>query len=166
MRFNEFVSVRRGGVRSLVIAVAAAGVVASSACATLRPARFIERPTELVGEWVDVDATTPADTVLWLLRDDGYVGTTHLLVKSAMSGAPTIARKDTRVGQWYLHGKFGDASRQEICYSRRLGRDGATCVRFSVDTVTDGDGVRSRLSVHGLSTSPPTHTRVYLRRAR
>ena len=60
----------------------------------------------LVGEWVDLRHTTPADTALWILRADGYDGSGHLLAAGASTqGSPR--RTERRYGTWFLDGALG-----------------------------------------------------------
>jgi hypothetical protein len=112
----------------------------ASGCASLRIGRPFNRPAALVGEWVDLSHTSASDTALWILRNDGYDGTAHVLTTSDASGRVTIRRTEARVGSWYLDGNFADTAHHAICFARRLGRDGPTCMRFSFDTLQTAVG--------------------------
>jgi hypothetical protein len=104
------------------------------------------RPPELVGEWIDLRHTTPADTSLWVLRADGYDGSRHLIAATSSQSQPR--RTEQRYGTWYLDGTLSDPTRA-ICFAKRIGRDGPSCVSFSLDTIDPGGGPRRRLVVHG-----------------
>jgi hypothetical protein len=119
----------------------------ASGCATLHIGQPFDRPVALVGEWADLSHTTAGDTALWILRNDGYDGTAHVLTTSDVSGRVTIQRTQTRVGSWYLDGNFADTAHHAICFARRLGRDGPTCMRFSFDTLQTAVGPLRHLVV-------------------
>jgi hypothetical protein len=123
-------------------------VAVAAACASVRNAQLeaSNRPPEISGDWIDVRHATPEDTSLWVLRADGYDGTAHLLRKSTPSGFVT-ERQQSRYATWYLHGELADPTSREICFARRIGRDGLTCLRFSLDTIMTGAGARRRLIV-------------------
>jgi len=129
--------------RRLVFAAIAALLTACAAI-SLGPSTF-SRPPALVAEWIDLKHTSPLDTSLWVLRADGYDGLAHLL---AASGSSQARRTETRYGSWYFEGTLSDSANRAICFAKRLGRDGATCLSFSLDTVDDG-GPRRRLLIHG-----------------
>lgn len=104
------------------------------------------RPPEVAREWVDVRKTTPTDTSLWVLGANGYDGSAHILVKIDSTGAVHVSRTERRYGGWYLKGTLGDTASQAICFSKRLGRFGATCDRFVLDTVSGSSVPRITLS--------------------
>lgn len=95
------------------------------------------RPSPIVGEWVDVEKSSATDTALWVLRADGYDGTAHLLLATDSLGSLRVRREDRRYGAWYVDGALGDSTRQ-LCFSKRIGRFGATCTSFILDTVATG----------------------------
>lgn len=127
------------------------GSMALAACATthLMPFGGYARPDQLTGEWIDVRHTSSADTSLWVLRADGYDGTAHILAKADGSGAVTLLRTEHRYAWWYFDGALSDSAHRAICFSKRPGRDGPTCMPFSLDTVDDGHGARRHLLVRG-----------------
>lgn len=123
-----------------------APLLTANACAAMHRMHIgvLDRPPVLAGEWVDLRHTTPADTALWVLRPDGYDGAAHLI-----GDASGVRRTEERYGSWYLDGDLADSTHRAICFSKRIGRDGATCIRFSLDSISDNGAVRRRLTVHG-----------------
>lgn len=133
--------------RRLLIGPGVALVASSCVLSHLGPGAGA-RPPELVGEWVDLRHTTPADTALWILRADGYDGSGHLLAAGASTqGSPR--RTERRYGTWFLDGALGEPTTRAICFAKRLGRDGRSCLSFSLDTIAGSDGPRRHLVVHG-----------------
>lgn len=140
---------RHGSMRLAAAGLSAVAFLTLSACGPLRLVPSLNRPAPLAGEWVDLAHTTLADTALWVLRDDGYDGSAHVLVSSDATGRTRARRVQTRYGSWYLDGELADDTRRAICFARRIGRDGATCVHFSLDTIQTPAGARRRLVVRG-----------------
>ncbi len=118
-------------------------------CATVHPGIGLSRPQALAGEWIDLSHTTAADTALWVLRGDGYDGSAHILTSHDHSDGVSRQRIERRYGSWYLRSSMSDSVGRAICFARRLGRDGATCIPFSLDSVRTPAGMRLRLIVHG-----------------
>ncbi len=144
-----------------VLGPALAALVAG--CATMGLGNsLLSRPPELVAEWIDLKHTAPRDTSLWVLRADGYDGLAHLL--AAGDGSPA-RRTEVRYGAWYFEGALSDPSNRAICFAKRLGRDGATCLSFSLDTVDD-HGPRRRLLIHGYRGEHGTGERQLVERRR
>jgi hypothetical protein len=98
----------------------------------------------LAGEWVDLHKTTAADTSIWVLRSDGYDGIIHVRVTST-GGTAQVERSEARYGSWYLDGSMADSTGHALCFSRRLGRFGSTCIAFSLETWPESAGVRHLL---------------------
>ncbi len=137
-------------------------LAAATGCAALHLGiSSLNHPPELVGEWVDLRHTTPADTSLWVLRADGYDGTAHLL---ATSHEDAPSRTEKRYGAWYFDGSLADSSKRAICFGKRLGRAGATCLPFSMDTVRDGGVEHRRLTVFGYRGEHTTGARLLIER--
>jgi hypothetical protein len=134
-------------------------------CATLRIGRSLDRPSVLAGEWIDRSQTTAMDTALWLLRSDGYEGVAHVLVEHDAAGNPTVRRTQTRSGSWYFDGNLADSSHRAICFARRIGRDGATCLSFSIDTSLTSRGLPRRLVVYGYPGEDRTGSRELIARS-
>ena len=120
----------------------------STACGSIHGVQLgaTNRPPQVSGEWIDVRHATPNDTSLWILRSDGYDGTAHLVKKVTETGV-IAERQQTRFATWYMRGTLSDSASREICFARRPGRDGMTCLRFSLDTIMTPDGARRRMIV-------------------
>jgi hypothetical protein len=114
-----------------------------------------ERPSQLVGEWIDVRHTSLGDTALWVLRDNGYDGSAHIVART---------RSERRYGSWYFTGTLGDTSNRALCFAKRLGRDGPTCLAFAIDTATVGGLERRRLTIRGYQGEHYTGNRILLER--
>jgi hypothetical protein len=123
-----------------------------------------QRPDEISRDWIDVEKSTPDDTTLWVLAPDGYDGVAHLQHAPDAAGVERQARHQVKYGAWYLDGTLGDTAHQAICFSRRIGRFGASCTAFVLDTIMTGSGPTPRLllrAYHGIH-----HTRDRLLLAR
>jgi hypothetical protein len=116
------------------------------------------RPPQLVGEWVDLHKTTESDTSIWVLRPDGYDGILHVRVVQSPDGTHHVESNQTRHGSWYLDGTMSDSTHRALCFSRRLGRFGATCISFSAD-VDSGSARPRRLRLFGYRGEHSTGTR-------
>jgi len=134
------------GRRRSMTVLMAASLVSGCTLSHLGPGGF-SRPPVLVGEWVDLRHTTPADTALWILRADGYDGSGHLIAARSSQDPPR--RTEHKYGTWYLDGSLDIPDSRAICFAKRLGRDGPSCVSFSLDTIAGSDGLRRHLVVHG-----------------
>jgi len=110
------------------------------------PFALSNRPPAVVGEWIDVRHATPNDTSLWILRGDGYDGEAHL-VRTPTADGVVAERRQSRFATWYMRGTLAASESRRICFAHRLGRDGLTCLRFSLDTITTPDGPRRRMVV-------------------
>jgi hypothetical protein len=112
------------------------------------------RPPELTAEWIDLKHTTEGDTALWVLRGDGYDGSAHIVATTSGAHDPP-KRTDRRYGTWYFDGSMSDSANRAICFARRIGREGATCLAFRLDTVRDDQQGTRRLTIRGY---PGEHT--------
>jgi hypothetical protein len=148
---------------SLTLSLVAA---ATAGCATMRigPAYGYARPAQIVGEWVDVEKTSSADSSIWVLRADGYDGSLRLRVVPDSTGAPRFQRKETHYASWYFDGTLGDTAHQAICFSKRVGRFGATCFAFAMDTVRSGTGSHARILLRGYQGEHHTADRILVAR--
>lgn len=144
-------------------ALLAALLVASKGCTAMHRMHLgvLERPDALTGEWVDVRHTAPGDTSLWVLRANGYDGAARLVVDA--SGVER--RSEERYGSWYVRGDVADSMSRAICFAKRIGRDGATCISFSIDTVSAEGRQRRRLIVHSYRGQHYTGDRELLERS-
>lgn len=142
-----------------------AAALAAGACAGHVPfATGLDRPPALAGEWIDLRHTTPGDTALWVLGTNGYDGSARLIADVVQGTA--VTRTQRRYGSWYLSGTLADTSGRAICFARRIGRDGATCVAFTLDTIWAAGSLRRHLVVHGYEGQHHTGDRELLERAR
>lgn len=139
--------------RSLI----AAALALSTSCAGRLHLNDMSRPEALAGEWIDTRHATPADTSLWVLRTDGYDGSAHLIHHGSDHD-----RKESRYGAWYLHGSLTANSDRSICFAKRLGRDAATCLPFTLDTIELPDGPWRRLTVRGYQGQHTTGDRILI----
>ena len=136
------ISISRGYRAAMLVT----SVAVMTACvAGHNPLASWQRPSDISREWVDVEKSTPDDTTLWVLGPDGYDGVAHLQRSTDSSGVARQSRQETRYGSWYLGGTMGDTTQQAICFSRRIGRFGATCTAFVMDTVMSGSVPTPRL---------------------
>jgi hypothetical protein len=128
--------------------VAIALALGVAACATIPLVPSSTRPPQIAGEWVDVAKSTPTDTSLWLLRADGYDGSAHIRVTIDSMGMAHASRTESKYGSWYMTGTLGDSLHESICFSKRVGRFGASCIAFAMDTVGSVAGPLPRLKLH------------------
>ena len=122
----------------------------------------LQRPPQLVGEWIDVRHTTLSDTALWVLRDNGYDGSARIVVTTDPDGATTVSRTERRFGSWYFSGSLSDTAQRALCFARRLGRDGPSCLAFALDTTTVDHNQRRRLTIRGYQGEHHTGDRVLI----
>lgn len=87
---------------------------------------LVNHPAAVVGEWVDVQKTTPTDSSIWVLDANGYDGGLRIRRDSG-SEHPHIERQ--RYGYWYVHEETGRAP--ELCINRRPSREAPSCTTFS-----------------------------------
>jgi hypothetical protein len=129
----------------------AAGLLfAATSCAVPVPiVPHFDRPTQLVGEWVDVRHTSPGDTALWVLRDNGYDGSAHILATTNANGVTRADRSEHRYGTWYFNGPFADTANRALCFAKRVGRNGPTCLAFVLDTAKLNGLALRRLTIRG-----------------
>jgi hypothetical protein len=118
------------------------------------------RPPELVGTWVDSAASTPADTLAWVLGGDGDYRTLTIRARSDNRERSASKAEERHYAQWYLSGSLADTLRREFCFKRRA-RDGGSCMRFRLDTLADG---RRRLRMIGYADQAHPRERVLTER--
>jgi hypothetical protein len=133
----------------------AVAVIASGCAGHLPIGPHFERPSQLVGEWIDLRHTSVGDTALWVLRENGYDGSAHILATT---------RSERRYGSWYFTGTLDDTSHRALCFAKRLGRDGPTCLGFAIDTTTIDGSERRRLTIRGYQGEHYTGDRTLLAR--
>lgn len=148
-------------------AVVAATLCGMSACRAVGARRWsLNHPAVLAGAGVDVAKPTPADTSLWLLRQNGENGSQHLRsdADGKSPGGAFVASAPTLYGYWYLEGSMPDSAGRRICFLNHTGRTTGRCLVFSLDTVPTAAGPRRRLQVQGYRGTHTTSTRVLLAR--
>jgi hypothetical protein len=150
--------------RAAAVTVTVLGVTSCASWHVL--GRGYVRPPQLVGEWIDVAKTSPADTSIWVLRADGYDGNAHVQLTTDATGRPTVARSQARYGTWHFEGTLGDSTSQAICFSARPGRFGTTCVRFSMDSIANGLTIVPRILLRNYPGQHHTGDRLMLARGR
>lgn len=135
------------------------------ACSSARGGLFSlgPRPAELAGMWIDSAKTTALDSSVWILAPDGADRRLHITVSRAADGLPRVDRDDKRYGLWYLAGPLADTAKRALCYQRRA-RDGGSCVRFRIDTITGGGATRRRLVILGFRGEREATPQVFLER--
>ena len=101
-------------------AAAALAWLLASCAAIARVDDVRNHPPLLVGEWVDVAKSTPADSSIWVL--DARGNDDLLRVRRDSRGVARVSR--TRYGYWYATVDGGGTS---LCITRRPGRDPALC---------------------------------------
>jgi hypothetical protein len=148
--------------RNVVWALALLGVGACSIGGT-HLFSTAPRPAELAGLWVDSVKTTPVDSSLWVLAPDGADRTLRIRVIRAADGTSHIDRHETNYGSWYLSGSLADTAHRALCFQQRA-RNGASCVRFQLDTVVSGARPRRRLIILGYQGNHHSGNRVLLER--
>ena len=121
------------------------------------------RPADLSGAWIDSAKTTISDSSIWVLAPNGADGTLRIRIVAEPNGATHVERDDTRYGSWYLQGTLSDTEKRALCFKRRP-RDGASCVRFRLDTISFDHGMRRRLTIFGYRGERTTADRILLER--
>jgi hypothetical protein len=149
------------------------GVVASllllgGACSstTLLGGEMRNHPRELVGTWVDVAKSTPADTALWILAVSGEDASQHLRRDIAPDGtvSPFVLTAPRRYGYWFARGTISDSASRAICFTNRPGRSAPTCLSFAYDSVREGRETHRRLLLHAYRGEHRTSDRVLVAR--
>ena len=130
-------------------------VLASTACSGTLPwfrGDLANHPPALVGEWVDVQKTTISDSSIWVLKPNGYDGGVRI-TRSSPSGRPHI--EQYKYGYWYVR---RDAGRdiQELCVSRRPGREAPSCTIFR--TMIDSTAMPPRRAIRLAAYAGAHHT--------
>ena len=87
---------------------------------------WVNHPTALIGQWVDVQKTTATDSSIWVLEPNGDDGGLRVRREANDSGSPHIERR--RFGYWYVRG--GSGHDQALCVNRHPGRDPSSCTTF------------------------------------
>ena len=112
--------------------------------------------------WIDVARTSYSDTVAWVLAPNGDDRTISIAITRDDRGIASATTQEIWNGKWYLSGRLADTTNRAICYKRRV-RNGATCLRFRMDTVAATPPLR-RLTVLGYEGQHPEEVRVFVER--
>lgn len=83
-------------------------------------------PAFLIGHWVDVEKSTPTDSSFWILQPNGDDQGMHIRRDAPGSGSPRISH--AHFGYWYV--RSAATGEQQLCITRRPGRDAPTCTPF------------------------------------
>ena len=129
-------------------------VLAPLACSGTLPwihGDLANHPAIVVGEWVDVQKTTPRDSSIWVLESNGYDGGLRIRRDSGDSN-PHIDRQ--RYGYWYVHEETGHSP--ELCINRRPGREAPSCTAFA--TSLDSTVVPARRAIRLTAYAGEHHT--------
>lgn len=119
------------------------------------------RPDEIAGVWIDSAQSSKTDAVAWVLSPNGDDRTVQLAFRQDTAGTRMATVRDTWNGWWYLSGKLSDSAHHAICYKRRP-RDGATCLRFRLDTLNVPPTSRRRLTILGPPGKDWTQPRIFI----
>lgn len=102
------------------------GAVSCSATVPWSRSALANHPSAVVGEWVDVQKTSPGDSSIWVLEADGYDGGMRIR-RDADNERPRIERQ--RYGYWYVREDSRHAP--ELCINRRPAREAPSCTKFT-----------------------------------
>ena len=120
-----------------VLVLSAMLVVCTAGC-TPAMHTYVQRPTLLARDWLDLKKTTAADTSVWRLSSSGDDLTLHVLSNVTTSEGVVAQERVTRHGIWYLQGDLADTTARSLCFNGRPGRAPSSCIAFQVDTMIDG----------------------------
>jgi hypothetical protein len=116
-------------------------------------------PVSLVGEWVDVEKSTPRDTSIWVLAPNGDDGGVRITRDSTRNGEAHVARQ--HYGYWYVRGA---ANATELCVTRRPGRDAPSCSPFQLAIDSSTVPVRRTIRLASYSGAHHSGERILVRR--
>lgn len=111
--------------------IAAAATACSGSLPWLR-GDLANHPPAVIGQWVDVLKSSPADSSFWVLRPDGEDDGVRI-IRDAPGAMPRQSR--SHYGYWYVRA-LGSGG-HELCVSRRPSRDAPSCTPFvaGVDSI-------------------------------
>ena len=160
MRTSRRVPAHGAWPRAVRVVAALAVPMASGGC-FLKP---LQHPAPLVGQWVDSVKTTPTDTSVWILEPGGADLAMRVAQHREQGDSVFRAARPRRYGHWYVSCAWADTTNRALCFVRRLGRDGASCVRFRLDTVVVNGEARQRLFLENYRGQHTRINRVLLER--
>lgn len=93
-------------------------------------------PAVLVGQWVDVEKSTPGDSSFWVLRPDGEDDGLRI-IRESPDTTPRLSR--SHYGYWYVRAGGAGGEAKELCVTKRPSRDAPSCTAFraGVDSAED-----------------------------
>ena len=83
-------------------------------------------PALLVGQWVDVQKSTPSDSSIWILLPNGDDQGERIVRDAPGVGSPRVSH--SRYGYWYV--RRSSSGEQQLCVTRRPSRDAPSCTSF------------------------------------
>lgn len=120
---------------------------------------LVNHPAALVGEWIDVAKSAPADSSIWVLSANGNDEVLSITRDSLADARARVSRR--HYGYWYVRGSGGT---QEFCVNRRPGRDAPSCTRFTIGVDSSAAPPRSALRLAAYSGAHHTSERVLVAR--
>ena len=120
-----------------------AGVLAALSGCSAGFASTLPRET-LAGQWVDIEKTTPGDTMVWVLEPNGRDDLLRVTIEAAPHGIRRTEHRE-HYGRWTVGRLSGDSTAPALCFNRRPGRQAPSCSAFTLDTLPDGSGSQRRL---------------------
>ena len=125
----------RGLIRAVRQSIPALIVAAVTACSGSLPwlrGDLANHPPAVVGQWVDVQKSTPADSSFWVLRADGEDDGIRVI-----RDGPGATPRQSRSHYGYLYVRALDSGGLELCVSKRPSRDAPSCTPFvaGIDSV-------------------------------
>jgi hypothetical protein len=115
-------------------------------------------PTALVGNWVDVEKSTPRDSSIWMLAPNGDDRGLHIARDGVNDPSPHVRRD--HYGYWYV--RRNDAGEQELCVTRRPSRDAPSCTVFVMSTDSTTSPPRRMLRLAAYTGAHHTGERVLI----
>jgi hypothetical protein len=98
-------------------------VTLGMACATWPKGDVSNHPAAVVGEWVDVEKSSPRDSSFWVLRPNG--DDEGLRITRGPPEPEHSARR--HYGYWFVRTSSGT---ETLCVTRRPGREPPSCTPF------------------------------------
>jgi len=100
-------------------------VVAATDCSGTLPwlrGDLVNHPLAVVGQWVDVEKSTPADSSFWVLEPNGEDDGVRIF-RDTPDATPRQSR--SHYGYWYVRAMHSGGD--ELCVSKRPSRDAPSC---------------------------------------
>lgn len=112
-------------------------VVLATACAGTLPwlrGDLANHPPALVGEWVDIEKSSPLDSSFWILGANG--DDEGLRITRLRGDERAIHQSRQHYGYWFVRAPMNQPA--ELCVTKRPSRDAPSCTAFTlgVDSTT------------------------------